>query len=149
VCTTNPMAGRGVTLGLRQADTLVSLLAEGGDPGEVAARFDSWCTDNIRPWYEDHAYWDATLLRRLGGADINVEARLPSDVVCAAAEADPAIAPAARAFQSMQEPPSVLDKVQDLARAVLRSGWRPSYCDGPDRDELAAALAESAAPRVA
>jgi len=142
VCTTNPMAGRGVTLGLRQADALLSLLSDGGgDLAEVAERFDSWCIGNIRPWYEDHVYWDATLLRRLGGADIDVEARLPSDVICAAAEADPAIRVAAGAFNAMQAPPSVLDNVQDLARAVLRSGWRPSYCDGPARDELAAALA--------
>jgi hypothetical protein len=59
-----------------------------------------WCSDNIRPWYEDHVYWD----------------------------------------QAMQAPPSVLDNVQDNARAVLRSGWRPPYSDGPSRDELAAAL---------
>jgi 2-polyprenyl-6-methoxyphenol hydroxylase-like FAD-dependent oxidoreductase len=142
VCTTNPMAGRGVTLGLRQADMLLSMLADGGtDLAGVAERFDSWCADNIRPWYEDHVYWDATLLHRLRGGDIDVRARIPSDVICAAADADPAILPAARAFQTMQAPPSVLDSVQDLARAVLNSGWRPSYCDGPDRDELAAALA--------
>ena len=89
VCTTNPVAGRGITLGLRQADALLRLLAEGGgDLREVAERFDAWCTDAIRPWYEDHVYWDATLLRRLGGADIDVEARISSDVICAAAQVD-------------------------------------------------------------
>jgi 2-polyprenyl-6-methoxyphenol hydroxylase-like FAD-dependent oxidoreductase len=140
VCTTNPMAGRGITLGLRQADALLAMLAEGGDLTEVAAAFDAWCTDTIRPWYEDHVYWDATLLRRLAGADIDVEARIPSDVICAAADVDPSMRPAVGAFQAMQAPPSVLDNVLDNARAVLRSGWRPPYSDGPSRDELAAAL---------
>lgn len=148
VCTTNPMAGRGVTLGLRQARALLGMLAErAGDLRDVATRFDSWCADAIRPWYEDHVYWDATLLRRLGGADIDVEARIPSDVICAAAEADPDIRAAAGAYTSMQAQPSVLDNVQDKARAVLQAGWRPGYADGPSRDELAAAL--DLRPRVA
>jgi hypothetical protein len=42
----------------------------------------------------------------------------------------------------MEAPPSVLDNLQDNARAVLRSGWRPRFDGGPDRDELAAALME-------
>jgi hypothetical protein len=121
------------------------MLAEpGADPRDVAMRFDPWCAATIRPWYEDHVYWDATLLRRLAGEDIDVEARIPSDVVCAAAEADPAIWPAAAAYMAMQSPPSVLDKFQENARDVLRSGWRPGCADGPSRDELAAALAEPA-----
>ncbi len=145
VCTTNPMAGRGVALGLRQASALLEMLdGPDADPLDVAARFDSWCAATIRPWYADHVYWDATLLRRLGGEDIDLEARIPSDVVCAAAQVDPAIRAAAGGFMSMEAPPLVLDSVQDKARAVLRSGWRPSWADGPSRDELAAALGEPA-----
>ena len=150
VCTTNPAAGRGVSLGLRQAGTLIAMLAErGADPREVAERFDRWCTRSIRPWYEDHLYWDATLLRRFDGADIDIEARIPSDVVCAAAEADPAIAPAAGAYLSMRALPSVLDPVQHNARAVLRTGWRPGYSDGPTRDELADVLTRPLARQLA
>jgi 2-polyprenyl-6-methoxyphenol hydroxylase-like FAD-dependent oxidoreductase len=150
VCTTNPAAGRGVSLGLRQASALIAMLAErGAGPREVAERFDGWCTSNIRPWYEDHLYWDATLLRRFDGADIDIEARIPSDVVCAAAEADPAIAPAAGAYLAMRALPSVLDPVQDNARAVLRTGWRPGFADGPTRDELAAILTRPRARQLA
>jgi hypothetical protein len=47
------------------------------------------------------------------------------------------MAPAAGAFSAMLAPPSVLDNVQENARAVLRSGWRPPDADGPSRDELA------------
>jgi len=165
VCTTYPAAGRGVSLGLRQAQALVGMLAvlnpghnpglnpghnaglnpglnpglprRGADLGDVAEQFDAWCTANIRPWYEDHVYWDATLRYRLGGGDIDIEARIPSDVVCAAAEVDPAIWPAAGPYLAMQALPAVLDPVRDRARAVLRTGWRPPYTTGPSRDELA------------
>jgi 2-polyprenyl-6-methoxyphenol hydroxylase-like FAD-dependent oxidoreductase len=58
VCTTYPAAGRGVSLGLRQAQALLGMLAalprRGADLRDVAERFDAWCTANIRPWYEDH-----------------------------------------------------------------------------------------------
>jgi hypothetical protein len=139
-----------VSLGLRQAGTLIAMLAErAADPREVAERFDGWCTRNIRPWYEDHLYWDATLLRRFDGADIDIEARIPSDVVRAAAEADPAIAPAAGAYLAMRALPSVLDPVQDNARAALRTGWRPGYADGPTRDELADVLTRPRARQFA
>lgn len=143
VCTTNPAAGRGVSLGLRQAHTLVGLLGEAGAGAagrDVGERFDAWCTENIRPWYEDHVHWDATLLRRFDGEDIDLDARIPSDVVCAAAEVDPSIWPVAGPFLGMAAPPSVLDAVQEKARAVLRTGWRPTFGDGPDRDELAELL---------
>jgi 2-polyprenyl-6-methoxyphenol hydroxylase-like FAD-dependent oxidoreductase len=142
VCTTYPAAGRGVSLGLRQAHALLGMLAplhpgRRADLRDVSEGFDAWCTANIRPWYEDHVHWDATLLHRLGGGDIDPEARIPSDVVCAAAEVDPGIWPAARPFLAMQALPSVLDPVRDKARAVLRTGWRPPYTPGPSRGELA------------
>ena len=154
VCTTYPAAGRGVSLGLRQAQALLGMLSvlnsglnsglnpgRGADLRDVAERFDAWCTVNIRPWYDDHVYWDTTLLHRLGGGDIDSETRIPSDVICAAAEVDPSIWPAAGPYLAMQAPPSVLDPVRDKARAVLRSGWRPPFTAGPSRGELADAMA--------
>lgn len=60
----------------------------------------------------DHVEWDATLLARFAGEDIDVEAHLPSDVICDAA----AVA-------------------QEQVRDLLRSGWRPPWA-GPTRDEL-------------
>jgi hypothetical protein len=149
VCTTNPAAGRGVALGLLQAQELLRLLAvdggaedggaeDGGaeDGADVGARFDAWCDENIRPWFDDHIYWDATLLRRFRGEDIDLEARIPSDLICAAAEVDPEIAPAAFAYQAMLAPPAVLAPMEERARAVLRTGWRPALAGGPSRDEL-------------
>jgi flavin-dependent dehydrogenase len=84
VSTTNPAAGRGVSLGLNQARHLLSLLDTEDDLVTVAGQLDAWCTENIRPWYEDHVYWDATLLKRLAGEDINIDANIPSDGIAAA-----------------------------------------------------------------
>ena len=59
VCTTNPAAGRGVSLGLMQAQALMELLAD--DPDGAAPAFDEWCAQNVQPWFHDHVHWDATL----------------------------------------------------------------------------------------
>ncbi len=149
VCTTNPAAGRGVSLGLRQARTLTGLLQRPhSDPRDIAAEFDAWCTASIRPWYEDHVYWDETLLRRWAGADIDLTARIPSDVVCAAAQVDPSIMAAAGPYLGMLALPSVLDPVRDRALAMLRAGWRPPWADGPSRDDLAGVLRQAARQRA-
>ena len=136
VCTTNPAAGRGAGLGLQQAHALVGFLDAEEDLASVAAAFDDWCTEHIRPWYEDHVYWDATELRRFAGEDLDLEARIPSDVVCECAQVDPSIMSAALPYFGMLAGPGVLDSVQDAARAVLRTGWRPPYAEGPTREDL-------------
>jgi len=144
VSTTNPAAGRGVSLGLLQARELVRLIGEGNDLHDVALELDAWCATHIRPWFEDHVYWDETLLRRFAGEDIDLEARIPSDVVCAAAQVDPQIAAASLPYIAMMAPPGVLDGVQERARAVLRTGWRPPVATGPSLAELGAVLRNAA-----
>jgi len=152
VSTTNPAAGRGVSLGLSQANLLMDLLTENGKShDDVTQRFDLWCTDNIKPWYEDHVYWDMTLLRRFAGEDIDIEGRIAGDVICAAAAVDPSIMSAAGPYMGMLACPSILTTVEERARAVLRTGWRPPYATGPDRDEVAQLIrraeASAQAPR--
>ena len=56
--------------------------------------FDSWCETNMRPWVEDHAHMDESLRRRWSGQDVDLNARIPSDLIMAAAEVDSAISPA-------------------------------------------------------
>ena len=138
VSTTNPAAGRGVSLGLRQAAELVRLLrgAATDHPG-TSQQFGSWCMANIHPWYKDHVFWDANLLARFRGEDINIEGPLSSDVICAAANRDPGIWRAAGPFMAMRSPPSSLKAVEEDARAVLRTGWRPPYEAGPTTEQLA------------
>lgn len=135
--TTNPAAGRGVSLGLRQAATLTGMLAEEADLAEVSRRFDAWCVQNVKPWYEDHVYWDASLLRRWSGEGLDLDAKIPSDVICAAAEVDPSLLAGVGPYLGMVSTPAVLAPFEQRARDILRSGWRPRYAEGPSRDDLA------------
>ena len=135
VCTTNPAAGRGVSLGLRQAQQLLRLLAH--DVTDAAAEFDAWCVEHIKPWFDDHVYWDATLLRRWRGEGIDLDAPIPSDVICAAAEVDPSLGRFVMPYLGMAAPPAVLRPAQERVREILRTGWRPPLAGGPTRDELA------------
>jgi len=111
-------------------------------------RFEAWCDEHIKPWYEDHLHWDATLLHRFRGEDIDLDAQIPSDVICAAADVDPAIMPAAGPYMGMMAPPSILRSVEERARAVLRTGWRPPLGEGPTRDELAELIGATAVAPV-
>ena len=138
VCTTNPTAGRGIALGLRQSGRLVELLGDGsGDPAEVAAAFDAWCDAHLRPWYDDHVYWDADLLRRWAGGDVDLTRPLPSDLIVEAAQHDTSLMRVAGPYLAMDVPPSALAEIEPAARAMYASGWRPAPHPGPSRDELA------------
>ncbi|WP_127502547.1 FAD-dependent oxidoreductase [Actinoplanes solisilvae] len=138
VCTTNPSAGRGIAVAMRQAVNLLRLLDEHpGDPDAVALAFDEWCTENVRPWFADHVYWDTDLLRRWAGGDVDVTRRLPSDLIMEATEADPALWRVVGPYMAMEALPSSLDEVEPQARAIFAAGWRPPLHPGPTRDELA------------
>lgn len=139
VSTTNPAAGRGVSLGLLQARALLGMIAE--ERHGAAEQFDAWCEQHIKPWYADHVYWDATLLRRWRGDGLDLTAPIPSDVICAAAEIDPSLTPLVMPYLAMAAPPASLQPAQERVREILRSGWRPTVSDGPTRDELVETIA--------
>ena len=145
VCTTNPAAGRGVTTSLLQARQLISLLAEHGrDLSACSLAFDHWCAGHIKPWFDDHVYWDADLIRRWSGQDVDLTRPLPPDLIMAAAQADPEIAKAVGPYQAMLAPPASLDAVQGRARDIYATGWRPPVPPGPTRDELASLVTAAA-----
>lgn len=148
VCTTNPTAGRGIAAGLRQARRLVELIGE--HPVDLAVateEFDRWCTANIRPWYDDHVYWDADILRRWDGGDVDVTRRLPSDLILEAAEMDRSLMRVAGPYMAMEVLPTALDEIEPRAREIFASGWRPAPHPGPTRDELAGLIAPMSAVR--
>jgi 2-polyprenyl-6-methoxyphenol hydroxylase-like FAD-dependent oxidoreductase len=148
VCTTNPSAGRGVTTSLLQARQLIALLAEHGrDFTACSLAFDQWCADHIKPWFDDHVYWDADLIRRWSGQDVDLTRPLPPDLIMAAGQADPEIAKAAGPYQAMLAPPASLDAVQARARDIYATGWRPPVPPGPTRDELADLITAAASSR--
>jgi flavin-dependent dehydrogenase len=142
VCTTNPTAGRGIASGLRQAQRLVELIGAG--PADITAatiEFDRWCTANIRPWYDDHVYWDADILRRWAGGDVDLTRRLPSDLILEATAVDPSLMRVAGPYMAMEVLPAALDEIEPRAREIFASGWRPDPHPGPTRDELADLIA--------
>ena len=137
VCTTTPLAGRGVALAFMQARQLVRSLGDHRDDIDGATvEFDDWCTTNIKPWFTDHQYADADRVRRWSGSDVDLDRPLPSDLIVAAAEADPRLTEAVAPYVTMDALPESLLPAQHRAREVYVSGWRPEPPDGPTLDEL-------------
>ncbi|UXA16013.1 NAD(P)/FAD-dependent oxidoreductase [Mycobacterium sp. SMC-4] len=138
VCTTTPLAGRGVTLAFLQARALVDILVEHHyDIDTAAIDFDRWCRTHVRPWFTDHVRTDNDRIRRWAGGDVHLDRPLPSDLVVAAAAVDPVLRPAVSAYERMSALPSSLDAVQERARSVYATGWRPPSASGPTAAELA------------
>jgi 2-polyprenyl-6-methoxyphenol hydroxylase-like FAD-dependent oxidoreductase len=138
VCTTTPLAGRGVAMSFMQARALLRLLDERPrDVDSAAAAFDHWCAQHIKPWFDDHSYSDADRVRRWSGQDVDLTRPLPSDLIVAAAEADPGLHGVVDPFVGMLALPDSLAAVEPRARAIYAAGWRPPVPAGPGRDELA------------
>ena len=151
VATTTPTFGRGITTTVLQAQQLLQLIDEHGtDTDAIGESFDAWCTEQIKPWVDDHVHMDEATRRRWAGEDIDLSQPLPSDRILAAAEADPSIRAATAGYLRMTALPSSLRAVEPRARALYAHGWRPSPAPGPSRNELAdivrMALHRSTAP---
>ena len=144
VCTTTPLAGRGVALALMQARELVRAIDHNREDIACATmQFDSWCEHNIRPWFDDHRYTDADRMRRWSGGDIDLRRRLPSDLIVAAAESDPALRAIVGPYTTMDALPASLAPAEPHAHALFARGWRPPVPAGPTRDELTAVVSRT------
>jgi 2-polyprenyl-6-methoxyphenol hydroxylase-like FAD-dependent oxidoreductase len=138
VCTTTPLAGRGVAMALMQARALVRVLDDlGSDYHSCTIAFDRWCFDNVKPWFDDHTRADTERLRRWAGEDVDLTRSLPSDLIVAAAEADPKLRSLVAPYTTMDALPASLSEVEAHARCIYASGWRPAVPAGPDVDDLA------------
>ena len=146
VCTTTPLAGRGVTLALMQARELVRILdLHDRDITTATIQFDRWSLRHVRPWFDDHRYTDTDRMRRWSGGDIDVRRRLPSDLIVAAAQADPQLRDLVDPYTTMDALPSSLAPAQARAREIYAAGWRPPVPDGPTREELSSVLSRTPA----
>jgi 2-polyprenyl-6-methoxyphenol hydroxylase-like FAD-dependent oxidoreductase len=143
VCTTNPTAGRGMATSLMQARRLVELIEEHADVTEATTAFDAWCTEFIRPWFEDHLAWDADDMRQWKGQDIDFSRPLTSGhIVAAAAEADRSLMRVVGPYLAMAALPVTLAAAEPRAREIYQGGWRSPLHAGPSRDELVERIAE-------
>ena len=121
-----------------QAQQLLQLIDEHGTSTDaVGESFDAWCSEQIKPWVDDHIHMDEATRRRWAGEDIDLRQPLPSDRILAAAEADPSFRAATIGYLRMTALPSSLRAVEPRARALYANGWRPSPAPGPSRNELA------------
>jgi 2-polyprenyl-6-methoxyphenol hydroxylase-like FAD-dependent oxidoreductase len=146
VCTTTPLAGRGVTLALLQAQELVRILAaHDTDIITATTQFDRWCLGNIRPWFDDHRRTDADRMRRWVGGDVDISRPLPSDLIVAAAGTDSALKDAVAPYTTMDALPASLAAVEARARSLYAQGWRPPIPDGPTREELSEVVSRTPA----
>jgi 2-polyprenyl-6-methoxyphenol hydroxylase-like FAD-dependent oxidoreductase len=137
VATTTPTFGRGVTTTLLQARRLLELIDEhGADAAAVGESFDVWCAEQIKPWVDDHVHMDESTRRRWAGEPVDLDQPLPSDLILAAAAADPRIRAGVTGYVRMTALPASLRTVEPLARAVYATGWRPPFAPGPTHDEL-------------
>jgi 2-polyprenyl-6-methoxyphenol hydroxylase-like FAD-dependent oxidoreductase len=138
VATTTPTFGRGMTTTLLQAQQLLRLIDEHGTSTDaVGESLDGWCTEQIKPWVDDHIHMDEATRRRWAGEDIDLRQPLPSDRILAAAEADPSIRAATIGYLRMTALPCSLRAVEPRVHALYANGWRPSPAPGPSRNELA------------
>ena len=136
VATTTPTRGRGIAMACMQITALLTLLDKGTEPATVAEPFGAWCDQNIEPWVADHVAIDGGMVKRWQGHDLDLSTPLTSDLIAAAAEADPRIRQHAASYFAMTALPATLAPAETLARAVYQSGWRPPYAPGPTRDQL-------------
>lgn len=147
VCTTTPIFGRGITTSFLQARELLRLLDLDEDADAAGAGLHAWGEAHLRPWVADHVAMDAATRRRWSGADLDLTVpRLPSDLIMAAAGADPVIGAVIGPYAAMTAGPDCLDAVEPRARAVYASGWRPAPDPGPSRRELVELVRATMAP---
>lgn len=141
VLTTNPAAGRNLALLLPHVQHFLGTLEDPDqDLVDASLALDSWAEQHLRPWFLDHARWDSTLLLRYRGKALDLGEPIPSDVICAAVEADARLNAHVGMYLGMVAGPSVLDPVEPDVRALLEGGWRPKT-PGPTAAELAEAMA--------
>lgn len=136
VATTAPTAGRGVALAYLQVDEFLRLLDAGVEPTGVGEPFDAWCEREILPWVLDHLRTDEEAARRWQGHDVDLDRPLPSDLIVAAAQVEPALRERVGPYLAMTAPPASLAAAEPVARALFRTGWRPPLSPGPTADDL-------------
>lgn len=139
VATLNPENGLYLSLALPQAEHLMAALDDPSpDLAQVSASMDAWAEHRIRPWYLDHVLQDEWLSRRFAGRELDLEGRIPPDVIAAAADVDPSLLAFIGPYRALLAEPDILDHAQQRVRDMLRGGWRPP-CYGPSPERILSA----------
>jgi flavin-dependent dehydrogenase len=143
---TNPMAGRGVSLGVAHAIALRNAARDfPEDPARLAEAFDRVTEEALTPWYRDQLSRDSQRVaevRRI--IDGRAPAPAPDDpasqmqrAMLAAADTDPEVARGfLDVFSCLALPNEVLSRPGMRERAAAYIGVEPPEIPGPTRAEL-------------
>ena len=145
---TNATLGRGISLGLAQAQFLAET-AEGAvrDPLGHAARLDHWMNETTGAWFRQQVSSDAAYLRGLAAALSGTVPPPPSPELrfrrglFALAEHDPEVAvAAAREYHVLASPGAAQNdpRIAAKVRAYLEASPAPAALQGPTRREFEA-----------
>ena len=133
VATTTPTFGRGMTTTLLQAQQLLRLIDEHGtDTDAIGESFDAWCTEQIKPWVDDHVHMDESTRRRWAGEDVDLRQPLPSDLILAAAEADPSHPRRHRRLPAHDRPALIAARRRTPRTRALRKRLAPAPGPRPE-----------------
>lgn len=161
---TNPLYGRGCSLGFVSAHLFAETLAAGGDPSAVALRYEAAMAAEVHPWYRSAVAQDRQD-RSSRGLDVPADAEgdltggasmdldpasirsLLQDGLMPAVRTDPVVFRAFLRMFNLLDPPERLMKDPDLLARVLtvwqdRANHPPVEPLGPDRTGLLATLAD-------
>ena len=144
VCITNPTGARGVPLAVLSAVALADLVCD-RPASDWAAELDRWCQANMRPWFDDHVEMDAALLDRWHGVPLDLNRRLPVDLLAAIGDAEPSLIPQLVPYHLMAATSASLDLLRPRAHEIYASGWRPPELAGPSHADLVAAISAAKA----
>lgn len=149
VCT-NPLYGRGCSLGLVHATLLTDTIRErSGDHRELALAFDEATRREIKPWYDAAVDSDRTAMKVARGEELNdVESYVRSilmDGVFPAARENAIVSRAwTRAFNLLEQPMALMQNNEVLNIAMQyyekRDEREPEPLQGPSRDEFLKAI---------
>jgi len=143
-CATNPVAARGLSLGMQTAAAVAAIVAEQARD-DWSEALDDWCSANLRPWFVDHVDFDAVTHKLWAGVEIGPADPVSWAVVAAAARERPDFMPTLGPFLGMMAPPSSIDGLREEVRTMLAGGWRPPAYPPPGREALVTAIRSAAA----
>jgi hypothetical protein len=137
---TNPLYGRGCSLGLLQAVLLADAVTTHEAPREIATAYEAACRDEVSPWFHH-----AVEIDRAGADPAKSDAPEPGGdrfaAVLAAGQTDPVIGRAmARLWNLLTKPAELSDDPEFMARAAAIMADPDTYPTpvpaGPSRQVL-------------
>jgi 2-polyprenyl-6-methoxyphenol hydroxylase-like FAD-dependent oxidoreductase len=142
-CTTNPIAARGMSLGMQTAAALADVVAA-STRDDWAHELDAWCEAHLRPWFVDHVEFDRVTHKLWAGEPITGDDPISWALVADAATDRPDFLATLGPFMGMLALPASIDGLRAEVRAMLAAGWTPRTYPPPTRHDLVRAMQPSA-----